>query len=127
VVTEFGVPSLYFGVNEPVDPRNLSDLEKKHIPVINAPQRVAKNEYFDVQVEVGSVIEHPNEYGHFIMSIDLYAGESFLAQASLTPVQTAAKATFTIKLQNPASELVAYAMCNLHGRWVGRKEIAVDD
>jgi len=127
VLTGFGVPSLYVGINEPVDPRNLSDLEKLHIPVIDAPQRVNKNEYFDVNVEVGSMGGHPSEYGHFILSIDLYAGEAFLARANFTPVKTAAKVVFTVKLQNPAIELLAYCMCNLHGCWVGHREIAVDE
>lgn len=128
MVKGVGVQSLYVGVNSPVDPRNLSDLEKKHIPVITAPQRVKSDEYFDVQVEVGSMamVAHPNEYGHFILSIDLYAGEAFLARANLTPVHTAAKAAFTVKLQNPARELLAYCTCNLHGCWVGQRNIVVD-
>lgn len=121
-----GVPSLYVGVNKPVDPRNLSDLEKKHIPVITAPQRVKSGEYLDVQVEVGSMVAHPNEYGHFILSIDLYAGEAFLARTDLTPVQTAAKVGFTVKIQHSARELRAYCTCNLHGRWVGQRDIVVD-
>ena len=120
------VPSLLVGVNKPLDPRNLSDLEKTHLPVITAPQSVKKNEFFDVQVEVGATLVHPNDCGHFIMDIELYADETFLARAVLTPGAVAPDVAFRIRLRDATAQLLAYCACNVHGRWVGCKEIAVE-
>lgn len=69
------------GVNQPKDPKNLSDLEKKHIPVITAPDKVGKDGEFEVKVEIGKLLVHPNEPGHFIEWIELYCGDTFLGEA----------------------------------------------
>ncbi len=126
MVNSVNVPSLLIGVNKPSDPRNLSDLEKMHLPVIAAPQSVKADEFFDVQVEVGALLAHPNDCGHFIMAIELYADDTFLARLDLTPGAIAPKAAFRIRLRTAAKQLLAYGICNLHGRWVGSKEIAVE-
>ena len=47
------------GVNEPKDKSNPTDLEKKHIPVIEAPDKVKKDEPFEVKIEVGKPIHYP--------------------------------------------------------------------
>lgn len=126
VVNNLNVPSLLVGVNESLDPRNLSDLEKMHLPVITAPQTVERDELFNVQVEVGAMLTHPNDCGHFIMAIELYADDTFLARVDLTPGSAAPCACLRIRLRQAAKGLVACCACNLHGRWVGRKEIAVE-
>ena len=118
--------SLLVGVNKPLDSHNLSDLEKMHLPVIMAPQSVKKDEFFDVQVEVGASLAHPNDCGHFIMAIELYADDTFLARVDLTPGAAAPSATLSIRLRDAAKELVAYCACNVHGRWMSSKDIAVE-
>lgn len=60
------------GINLPKNKGDLTDLEKKHIPVIDAPENVKKDELFQVKVEVGTLLAHPNEPGHFIEWIELY-------------------------------------------------------
>ena len=116
---------LFLGVNRPVDPGNLTDLEKKHIPVIEAPSTVNRGECFCVSVEVGKMLAHPNERGHFIEFIDLYADELFLTRVDLTAVSTCPKATLCLALSAPAKELQAYGRCNIHGVWVGSAPINV--
>lgn len=116
---------LFLGVNEVADPKNLSDLEKKHIPVIEAPETVRRGQCFEVRVEVGKLLAHPNEYKHFIQFVELYADETFLARVDLTAGRTYPKVTFCVSLQHPAEALRAYENCNLHGMWVGRTPIAV--
>ncbi len=118
---------LFSGVNRPADPRNLTDLEKKHIPVINAPSSVGQGECFAVTVEVGKLLAHPNERGHFIEFIDLYADELFLARMDLTAVNTCPKATLCLALSAPAKELRAYERCNIHGVWSGTVPINVTE
>lgn len=126
MINDVNVPSLLVGVNEPLDPRNLSDLEKMHLPVITAPPRVKKDRFFNVQVEVGAILTHPNDCGHFIMAIELYAGDTFLARVDMTPGSAAPYVNLRIRLQQAAKELVAYCACNVHGRWMSSKEIVVE-
>lgn len=118
--------SLFLGINEPVDPANLSNLEKQHIPVIQAPEVVQKNKSFEVAVDVGKAREHPNEYGHFIQFIDLYADDMFLARTNFIAIRTCPSIQLRIALFHHVEQLRAYACCNLHGTWVGRKTIRVE-
>jgi len=119
--------NLFVGVNEPADPRNLTGLEKKHLPVIEAPEVVKKGQCFEVTVEVGKLQAHPNEPAHFVEFIDIYADETFLARADLTAVTVCPKATLCLSLPFAVKELRAYERCNIHGVWVGRKPIKVKE
>ena len=117
---------LSVGVNEPSDPRNLSELEKMHIPLLRAPQAVRAGEFFELEIEVGNMRPHPSEHRHFIHFIDIYADHTFLARADLTAVRSRPKLRFCLMLDHPCAELRVYASCNLHGTWVGRKPIVVE-
>jgi len=113
------------GVNLPKDPANLSDLEKKHIPVIEAPETVRKDELFAVTVEVGKYLVHPNEVAHFIEWVELYCGETFLARASFSGGSSYPKVVFQVKLSHSHGVLKAREKCNLHGLWEGTRELKV--
>lgn len=101
-----------------------SDIEKKHTPVMTAPDNVKKGEPFDVGIEVGKLLAHPNEYGHFIQWIELYSGDTFLTRVELTPVLSSPRITVTVAL-NHSHPLRALLHCNLHGTWEGTKDITV--
>ena len=94
----------------------MTDLEKKHTPVIEAPGKVKKGEPFEVLVEVGRHLKHPNENAHFIEWIELYSGETFLARVELEPKLSGPKVKFTVALDY-AHPLIAKDRCNLHGLW----------
>jgi superoxide reductase len=117
--------SLFVGVNEPADMNDLTDLEKKHLPVIEAPEKVAVGENFEVRIEVGRHLEHPREHKHFIQFVDLYADDTFLARADFTSAKTCPKVRFCVSLEGDHHELRAYEHCNMHGTWVGRKPLTV--
>jgi len=121
------IRDLFIGVNEPEDPLNLSDLEKKHLPVIEAPETVKKGEFFEVRVKIGKLLAHPNEYKHFILFVELYADNTFLARVDLTAVRTCPQISLCLSLQHPIEELRAYTTCNLHGSWMGRSPIEVTE
>ena len=78
-------------------------------------------------MEVGKLLVHPNERGHFIEFIDLYADELFLGRVDLTAVNTCPKAVLSLVLTSPAEELRAYARCNIHGVWMGTTAITVTE
>jgi len=113
------------GVNEPKDKGNLTDLEKKHLPVIDAPNEVKKDEIFNVSVEVGRLLAHPNEAGHFIEWIELYCGDTFLARVSLSGGASAPKVSIPLKLTHAHGPLKVWDKCNLHGLWESTKDIKV--
>jgi superoxide reductase len=109
---------IFCGVNKPdqTQVEEMSDLEKKHTPVIEASAQVKKGEPFEVTVQVGKHMSHPNENAHFIEWIELHSGDTFLARLDLVPRLTTPSATFTIALDH-AHALTAKCRCNLHGIW----------
>ena len=123
------LPELLTRVNKPKDPAGPTDLEKKHLPVIEAPAAVKAGEPFEVTVHVGKLLKHPNEPGHHVESIDLYKGYVLLARACLAGATTEPKVTFTLVLDPSIAAgddvLRAYEKCNLHGVWENTKAIKV--
>lgn len=109
---------IFCGINQPKSEKvdTMSDLEKKHIPVIEAPSKVRKGEPFEVTVEVGKHLKHPNENAHYIEWIELFSGDTYLARVDLIPRMTEPKVKLVIALDH-AHPLVAKERCNLHGQW----------
>ena len=116
---------IFCGVNIVEDPEKASDLEKKHFPVIIAPGRVKKGEVFEITVEVGKLLKHPNENGHFIQFIELYADDTFLARIDFTAKTSCPFVTTYISLEYSYKKLRAFGRCNLHGTWENGVDIEV--
>jgi len=108
---------IFCGVNTVTDIEQASDLEKKHLPVISAPESVKKGECFEVTVEVGKLVDHPNETGHFIMFIELYADDTYLGRVDFTAKTTCPVMKMCVALDHNYSKLRAFERCNLHGSW----------
>ena len=108
-------------VNEPRDLEIITDLEKKHLPVITAPDQVKRGECFEVTVEVGKLLTHPNENAHFIEFIELYAGQIYLARLDFTARTTCPVMKVCVSLDKDLGPLRAFARCNLHGVWEGTR------
>ncbi|HPD17019.1 MAG TPA: class II SORL domain-containing protein [Planctomycetota bacterium] len=116
---------LFAQVNAPANLEALTDLEKKHVPVITAPDAVKSGECFEVIVEVGKLLAHPNELAHFIEFIELYAGHVYLARMDFTAKQTCPIMRVCVALPKDLGPLRAFERCNLHGVWTASKPIAV--
>ena len=119
--------NLFAGVNRPTDPINLTDLEKMHLPTIDAPSQVGLGQCFDVTIEIGRMLPHPKARNHFIEFIDLYADDQFLARANLTAVNSCPVVRMRISLSVPTGQLRAYGRCNMHGVWTSDQPIAVSE
>lgn len=105
-------------INRLVNKDNPSVSEQKHVPKIIIPSKISANEWFDVVVKVGFMIEHPSTPGHWITDIKLLVDGKDVAQVNhLVGGITPSEATFRIKLQNSA-KLEAIEHCNLHGTWI---------
>ena len=46
--------------------------KEKHVPLIEAPEKVKKGEFFKVTATVGKEIAHPNKTEHHIRWIEIY-------------------------------------------------------
>ena len=115
---------LFADINHPKDPDNMTDLEKKHLPVIQAPESAKLGECIKVTVEVGKLLAHPNEPGHHIEFIDLYEDRCFVARVDLTAARSCPKVTVCIALRKNGL-LRVFESCNLHGVWEGTRQVAV--
>jgi superoxide reductase len=115
---------LFADINRADDLENLSDLEKKHLPVIDAPDSANAGEAFEVTIDVGKLLKHPNEPGHHIQWISLFNGGIALATIQITPVATSPNVTFRVSL-GKTSTLRAVERCNLHGEWEYSKKVMV--
>ena len=113
------------GVNLPKDINALSELEQKHLPVISAPDKVSKDEIFEVTLEIGKYKSHPNEPTHFIEWVELYCAETFLLRVNLSGSLSFPKVKIPVKLSHAHGPLKAHAKCNIHGLWEGVKAIEV--
>ena len=114
------------GVNLPKDQTNLTDLEKKHLPVIEAPAKTKKDEPFEIAITVGKLLAHPNEPGHFVEWIEVYCGDTFLGRANYSGGASFPQASFTVKLSHAHGPLKVWAKCNLHGIWESTTAISVE-
>jgi superoxide reductase len=89
------------------------DYEKKHTPFITLEPQ---GDMVVVNIEVGHEVSHPNEVGHYITFIELYAGMTPIARLDLSPVVTSPR--FCVPVSLPAGTVLrAVEHCNLHGWW----------
>lgn len=95
-----------------------SALEQKHVPLIEVPDISPSSQWFDVNVKVGFMKEHPSTPSHWITMIKLLVDGREVAKTEFEIGGVSASlATFRIQLTK-SSTLKAIEHCNLHGTWV---------
>ena len=117
--------------------------QEKHVPVIEAADKVKKGEFISVKVSVGKEIAHPNTTAHHIRWIELYFhpnSEKFPYQIGkyeftahgesaqgpdTSSIFTHPEVTLKFKTDKPGI-ILASSYCNIHGLWQDSKEIAVE-
>lgn len=115
---------------------------EKHAPVIHCAEEVTAGEFFEVKVNIGEEIGHPNTTEHHITWISLFfkpEGDKFVYEvghyefnghgASVKgpnqgPVYNDPMVVTSVKVMQPGT-FHALAMCNIHGLWEGTKEIRI--
>ncbi|MBU1122328.1 MAG: desulfoferrodoxin family protein [Candidatus Omnitrophota bacterium] len=99
------------------DVNNLTELEKKHIPVITVVRKCGfiPEGCHDVHSNIGQ-IQHPMLAEHYIMDIDFYIDNAFAARVKLTPDKLNPAAA--LHLKPGGGKLAVIAHCNLHGAWI---------
>ena len=117
---------------------------EKHVPVIECPETVRKDDFFSVKVTLGKAVAHPNTTEHHIRWIAVYfqpEGEKFPLQVghfefsahgesikgpNQGGVYTHHEATVSMKT-GKSGTLYALALCNIHGLWESSKTITAGD
>ncbi len=110
-------------LNKPQQWTNLADMAKKHVPIIEAPEKVKAKEHFTVKIKVGGIdgVEHPNTLGHWINWVQLFAGDRLISKVDFAPEMcNGYLVTLNVTL-NETATLKAREFCNLHGVWEGKE------
>lgn len=116
---------------------------EKHVPVIEAPEKVKSGQTVTITVSVGKEIAHPNTTEHHIRWIKLFfkpdnskfaydlGSFEFSAHGESTegankgPVYTEPLAVTAVKLSTSGT-LLASAYCNIHGLWEASKALTIE-
>lgn len=106
----------------PKDKNNLTDLEKKHIPVINLVKKcgLIPEGCEDVHVKMGE-IQHPMQPEHYILHIDFYIDKEFISRIALTPEKLNPAGALHLKANK--GRLSVIELCNLHGAWIKETDL----
>ncbi len=104
-------------IKAPANVNSLTDLEKKHIPLITVVKTcgLIAEGCQDVHVKMGE-IQHPMLAEHYIEHIDFYIDKQFISRVFLTPGSCNPAAALHLKAKEGILTVVSY--CNLHGAWI---------
>lgn len=116
---------------------------EKHVPVIEANDKVKKGESLKITVTVGKDIPHPNTTEHHIVFTAIYflpKGEKFpyllerfefaahgasVQGPNTSTLYTEPMALCSLKTEKSGTILVT-SYCNIHGLWESSKEVSVE-
>lgn len=116
--------------------------KEKHVPVIEAPDKIKKGEVFKISLSVGKAIAHPNTTEHHIRFIEAYFlpdGEKFPSEVgriefashgesiqgpNASTMYTLPEAVFNFK-SDKSGTIFAISSCNIHGLWQNSKIIEI--
>ncbi|WP_457560351.1 class II SORL domain-containing protein [Caminibacter sp.] len=115
-----------------IDKEAKRDYIDRHSPFIECADTAKKGEKFKVKVKVGNEYTHPEDFDHHIAYVQLWNGETLLAQANFFPETFANEKThvevdfYIIPTKN--LKLTAMAYCTKHGLWESEvKEVQVSE
>ncbi|MFC2061203.1 desulfoferrodoxin family protein [Elusimicrobiota bacterium] len=108
-------------IQMPEDPAELTDLEKKHIPLIFANRACGLIDgCLDLHVKMGEIV-HPMLPEHYMTSIDFYLDKQFLSRVILTPEKLNPAAGLHLKADSGSITVISH--CNVHGSYIAEKDI----
>ena len=109
-------------IKTPADPANLTELEKKHIPVITVVKKcgLIPEGCIDVHAKMGE-IQHPMLPEHFIGHIDFYIDKKYISRVMLTPEKLNPAAALHLKANS--GRITVISSCNIHGNWMKESDI----
>lgn len=116
---ENAVPEVNEGVLQEVhsieDIDTATDFELKHTPNISLEEMASGQR---IRVSIGlKGIEHPQVPEHFIEWIRLFDGSEPMGEQLFGPDE---EPVATFEIERSSSQVIAQALCNLHGIWEAR-------
>ena len=104
-----------------IDKEAKKDYIDRHSAFVHCADTAKKGEKFKVKIKVGDEYAHPDDFDHYIAYVQLWNGETFLAQADLTAGALGSVANqlevdfYIVPTKN--LKLTAMAYCTKHGLW----------
>lgn len=100
------------------------DYIDRHSPFVHCAESATKGEAFAVTVKMGNEYSHPDDLDHYIKSVQLYNGQTLLAEANFPPgslggngAKGNAQVTFNTVPADSNLKLTAMSYCTKHGLW----------
>jgi superoxide reductase len=110
-------------IKKPADSDNLSEEEKRHIPVVHCSKGcglISDRECIDVHIKIGEIL-HVMESEHFVNFIDLYIDKKYVTRVMLTPQVTHPAVRLNLKINDGVLRVIVN--CNIHGYWMARMNL----
>ena len=104
-----------------IDKEAKKDYIDRHSAFVHCADTATKGEKFKVKIKVGDEYAHPDDFDHYIAYVQLWNGETFLAQADMTAGALGSMANqlevdfYIVPTKN--LKLTAMAYCTKHGLW----------
>ena len=114
-----------------IDKEAKKDYIDRHSPFIHCEESAKKGEKFKVKVKVGNEYTHPDDFDHYIAYVQLFNGDTLLAQATFMPGTLGnqkghVEVDFYIIPTTNKLNLTAITYCTKHGLWESEtKEVNV--
>jgi len=107
-------------IKKPADPANLTDGDKKHIPIVQKTGCGLVVGCTDVHATVGEIV-HVMEAKHFIAYLDYYLNHVFISRIWLSP--EVCKPATSLHLAVDTGKITVIEHCNVHGNWMGELDL----
>ncbi len=112
-----------------IDKEAKKDYIDRHSAFVHCESAAKKGEKFKVKVKVGDEYAHPDDFDHYIAYVQLWNGETFLAEATFTAGALGnapghVEVDFYI-VPTKKMKLTAMAYCTKHGLWQS-EEVVVE-
>ena len=107
-----------------IDKEAKRDYIDRHSPFVKCGESATKGQMFPVTVRMGNEYPHPDDNDHYIRNIQLFNGQTLLAEASFPPgslggdgAKGNAEVTFNVVAGGRKMSLTAMSYCTKHGLW----------
>ncbi len=107
-------------IKTPADPANLTEGDKKHIPIVVKTECGLVDGCTDVHATIGE-IEHVMTNEHFIGYVDYYLDYKFISRIWLSPEVCKPATSFHLAISSGKITVIEH--CNVHGNWMGELDL----